>query len=109
MADISLMKLQARGKVRRFLQSQFRKERVHALVVQRHGECNRCGECCRILFRCPFLRSDGNGGHLCSIYALRFDQCRHYPIQPCDLREVESCSYQFPTGATADARARASA
>jgi hypothetical protein len=101
MADISLMKLQARGKVRRFLQSQFRKQEVHARVAERHGECDRCGECCRILFRCPFLRADGDGGYLCGIYQLRFEQCRHYPIQACDLREVGKCSYTFPAESVA--------
>jgi len=96
MANISLMTLQARGKVRRFVQSQFRKDEVDAMVAQRHGDCNRCGECCRILFRCPFLGSDGNGGYACRIYENRFAQCRHFPIQPRDLREVENCSYTFP-------------
>ncbi len=100
MADISLMKLQACGKVRRFVQSQFRKQEVHDLVAQRQGECDRCGECCRILFRCPFLRADGKGGSLCSIYDRRFEQCRHYPIQLRDLREVGKCSYTFPAEST---------
>jgi hypothetical protein len=106
MTDISLMKLQARGKVRRFVQSQFRKQEVHAMVAQRRGECSRCGECCRILFRCPFLCSDGEGGYLCRIYERRFEQCRHYPIQACDLREVENCSYIFPAEALVPSAAR---
>jgi len=40
MAHISLMTLQARGKVRRFVQSKFRKDEVNALVAQRHVEEN---------------------------------------------------------------------
>ena len=96
MADLTLMGLQMRGKVRRFLQANFRLDEAQAALAERHGECNRCGECCRILFRCPFLGADAQGDHLCRIYHKRFGSCRLYPIQPRDLLEVENCSYSFP-------------
>jgi uncharacterized cysteine cluster protein YcgN (CxxCxxCC family) len=95
MPDIPLMTRQARGKIRRFLQVQFRKQQVDAFVAQRQGACNRCGACCKILFRCPFLTEDAEGNAKCRIYAYRFEQCRYYPIQPRDMQEVQSCSYTF--------------
>jgi hypothetical protein len=95
MADITHVKRQASGKVRRFLQVQFRPQQVEALLTRRQGECDRCGDCCKILFRCPFLTHDANGDSLCRIYQYRFEQCRHYPIQPRDLAEVTRCSYTF--------------
>jgi hypothetical protein len=103
MADLTLMGLQMRGKVRRFLQANFRPEEAHAALAQRNGECNRCGECCRILFRCPFLGADSQGDHVCRIYHKRFGSCRLYPIQPRDLLEVENCSYSFSIGRGASA------
>ncbi len=75
------------------------------MLARRQGECDRCGDCCKILFRCPFLTQDADGNSLCRIYEYRFTQCRHYPIQPRDLTEVSRCSYTF---AHADAAAFAS-
>jgi hypothetical protein len=95
MASPALITIQARGKIRRFVQAKFQRERAEALVAMRQGECNRCGECCRILFRCPFLGKDAQGENTCRIYEKRFGACRLYPIQPADLREVKSCSYTF--------------
>jgi hypothetical protein len=95
MPNIPLITRQARGKVRRFLQVQFRKDQVDGFIAHRQGECNRCGDCCKILFRCPFLTKDTEGNAMCRIYAYRFEQCRYYPIQPHDMHEVPSCSYTF--------------
>jgi Fe-S-cluster containining protein len=87
--------LQARGKVRRFIQSTFRPKRTAEMMSHRSGECNRCGACCKILFQCPFLFTDDDGQYSCRIYEKRFTQCRLYPIQAKDLREVPECSYTF--------------
>ncbi|HSB61031.1 MAG TPA: hypothetical protein VLI67_04890 [Vicinamibacteria bacterium] len=95
MADWALVSLQARGKVRRFLQAKLLKEDTDALLSLRRGECNRCGACCKILFRCPFLATDEDGSYTCRIYEKRFAQCRLYPLHAEDLREVEECSYTF--------------
>jgi hypothetical protein len=103
MADIALVTLQARGKLRRLVQAKLQKSKVEALLAQRRGECNRCGECCRILFKCPFLASDGQGGHTCKIYDWRFAPCRHFPVRPLDLREVKNCSYTFAPEAATEA------
>ena len=96
MADVALMTLQLRGKVRRFVQSTVLREETGGLLAQRQGECNRCGACCKILFRCPFLGTDGEGQYTCRIYEKRFAQCRLYPLHARDLLELEGeCSYTF--------------
>ncbi len=96
MADWALVGLQARGKVRRFLQAKVLREDTQPLLARRKGECNRCGACCKILFRCPFLGTDALGQYTCRIYDKRFAQCRLFPLHAEDLRELgEECSYTF--------------
>jgi Fe-S-cluster containining protein len=100
MADWKLMTLQLRGKTRRFVQSTVLHQDAEPLLAKRQGECNRCGACCKILFRCPFLGTDADGQYTCRIYDQRFAQCRLYPLRAADLRELEGqCSYTFE-GAT---------
>lgn len=95
MTRLMLKALQLQGKIRRFIQSEFQPNKTAAMLALRDGECNRCGACCRILFRCPFLTTDADGQFSCRIYAHRFAQCRNFPIHTKDLREVEECSYSF--------------
>jgi uncharacterized protein len=96
MADWALMTLQARGKVRRFIQANLLREDTDALLAKRKGDCNRCGACCKILFQCPFLATDAEGQYTCRIYDRRFAQCRLFPLHAADLRELgEQCSYTF--------------
>jgi len=61
MADWTLMALQLRGKTRRFVQASVLRQDAAPLLAKRRGECNRCGACCKILFRCPFLGEDAEG------------------------------------------------
>lgn len=95
MTDWSLLGLQAQGKVRRFVQAKVLKQDPAPFLAKRQGDCNRCGACCKILFRCPFLGTDADGQYTCRIYDKRFAQCRLFPLHPADLREVEECSYTF--------------
>jgi len=96
MADWTLMTLQLRGKTRRFVQSSVLRKDPATLLAQRQGDCNRCGACCKILFRCPFLGTDAEGQYTCRIYEARFAQCRLYPLHAGDLLELEGeCSYRF--------------
>ena len=96
MAEWSRVGLQLKGKVRRFVQSSILREDTAPLLAERSGECNRCGACCKILFRCPFLGTDAEGQYTCRIYDKRFAQCRLFPLRPQDLRELgEECSYTF--------------
>ena len=87
MADWTLMTVQLRGKARRFVQATLARQDTDALVAQRRGECNRCGACCKILFKCPFLGTDAEGQYTCRIYQHRFSQCRLYPLHAKDLLE----------------------
>jgi len=96
MPDLALLTLQARGKVRRFIQAKLIRQDNEALLSQRKGDCNRCGACCKILFRCPFLGTDAEGQYTCKIYDKRFAQCRLFPLHAQDLLELgEQCSYTF--------------
>jgi hypothetical protein len=96
MPDWRLKTLQLRGKARRFVQAKLTEQDTDALLARRQGECNRCGACCKILFRCPFLGSDAEGQYVCRIYDKRFAQCRLYPLHAADLLELEDkCSYTF--------------
>ncbi len=93
MSTLAFTLRQLTGKVRRFVQATT--QDTDAMLAARRGECDRCGGCCKILFRCPFLREDPEGNSACRIYEQRFAQCRLYPIQPRDMLEVERCTYTF--------------
>ena len=100
MPDIALMTLQARGKLRRFVQAKILKQDPAPLLAKRQGDCNRCGACCKILFKCPFLIEDtsqpGQVLYSCSIYGKYPNQCQLYPLVPKDLEEIEEpCGYTF--------------
>lgn len=87
---------QAQGKLRRFVSANFRKHEVIASLSLRRGECNRCGACCEILFKCPFLKKHSDGATTCGIYEDRPNQCRLFPIEKRDLEEVRgTCSFYF--------------
>ena len=103
MGDLALMALQARGKVRRFIQAKLMTQDTEGLLAKRKGECNRCGACCKILFQCPFLGTDAEGQYTCQIYDKRFAQCRLFPLHAADLREVEQCSYTFEPESASEA------
>jgi phosphatidylserine decarboxylase len=58
----------------------------------RRGKCVRCGECCSIAFRCPYL----DGENHCTIYERRPKQCGLFPITEKDLGPwVPSCGHYF--------------
>ena len=106
MPDWERVSLQVRGKVRRFVQASILNEDPEPLLEKRRGDCNRCGACCKILFRCPFLGTDAEGQYTCRIYDKRFAQCRLYPLHTADLRELEGqCSYTFEAEASPSAPA----
>ena len=90
---------QAAGKVRRFIRANIYTRKNEQLLSRREGECTRCGACCKILYRCPFLIEESNSNkpvYSCAIYGRHFNQCRIYPLVPADLEEVEEpCGYTF--------------
>ena len=84
------------GKIRRFVNTNFRKQETIASLALRRGECNRCGACCELVFKCPFLKKNPDGTSLCGIYENRPNSCRLFPIEQRDIREVKgTCSYYF--------------
>ncbi len=94
--DATFRARQAHGKLRRFVSANFRKDEVIASLSLRRGDCNRCGACCEILFKCPFLKKHDDGTTTCGIYEDRPNQCRLFPIEKRDLEEVRgSCSFYF--------------
>ena len=93
---------QAAGKVRRFIRANIYTEENETLLAKRDGECTRCGACCKILFKCPFLieqhsiEAGTNLIYTCGIYGEHFNQCRIFPLAPQDLEEIdEPCGYTF--------------
>ena len=91
---------QLTGKIRRFFRASIYTAGNEELLSLRRGECTRCGACCKILIRCPFLveRPENAQGEIysCSIYGKHFNQCRLFPIVPRDLLEIEEeCGYTF--------------
>jgi hypothetical protein len=94
--DAKFRARQAQGKLRRFVSANFRRQEVVASLALRRGECNRCGACCEILFKCPFLKKYNDGTTTCGIYEDRPNQCRLFPIEKRDLEEVRgTCSFYF--------------
>lgn len=80
------------GKLRRFYLVHFRQSYVRAQLALRRGECNKCGDCCSIMFGCPHLGGENN----CTIYERRYEQCAVFPIEPRDLKFLRHrCSYYF--------------
>ncbi len=85
------------GKLRRLLLCTFYPEYVAGALSARSGECTRCGRCCRLLFKCPFLRN----GNQCRIYGKRIKNCSRFPIDSRDTAHI-GCNYAFPVEAKAD-------
>jgi hypothetical protein len=65
-------------------------------LTKRQGECNHCGNCCEILFKCPFLIRLDDETSQCSIYDDRPNQCDAFPIDEKCLSDVDfDCTYTF--------------
>jgi len=80
------------GKARRYYLSHFRPGYVRRMRALRRGECRRCGQCCSLFFRCPFLQE----GNQCTIYERRFQQCRDFPIDERDISGPHiACGFRF--------------
>ena len=87
---------QLTGKFRRYYYSSIATSGIAARLALREGDCNRCGACCKILFRCPFLAEPHPGEYSCRIYGHHFGQCKLYPLTPADLKEIDGeCSFTF--------------
>ena len=85
------------GKVRRFGLGLFRRGYVRRSAARREGECQRCGACCRLGYRCQFLREKG-GGTECRVHWLRPRNCRLFPIDERDLADRDAIAPDVPCG-----------
>lgn len=92
---------QGTGKVRRFVAHTLRKKHVAHCLEIRQGECARCGACCKLLFKCPFLDTMPDGSTSCRIHEKRPMNCRIFPLDMKDIAERgffmdKPCGYHFP-------------
>jgi uncharacterized protein len=78
-----------KAKMKRFLTS------LLPVAESRRGECNRCGQCCKLPFPCPFLRFDDGGLSSCAAYLVRPPSCRKYPRTATENLTPETCGYYF--------------
>ncbi len=97
-SDIKKTGILLAGKLRRFFWLKLYPEKVENLISKRKGVCHQCANCCRIVYRCPFLTKD----NLCRIYrsSVRPDACVMFPIDERDISDVFissgfRCGYYF--------------
>lgn len=75
------------GKPRRLFHSVFRRRQLAKSIARRHGECARCGACCRLGVTCSFY-SEKNGLPSCSVHGkVRPPNCINFPISPADIAD----------------------
>lgn len=87
------------------------------MVFVRHGDCNRCGLCCRLISlvglnrtvalnrmlgkncfatQCGWLETKKDGTTVCRNYANRPTFCKNFPAEPEDISSLrEKCGYWF--------------
>jgi len=83
------------GTARRFYLTHFRRKYVQEQAHRRRGECARCGKCCKIVMPCAFLKDRNH----CRIYGSHPNQCRAFPVDYRDLKDVPECRFWFsPNG-----------
>lgn len=62
----------------------------------RKGECNNCGECCQLPFKCTFLKAGADGKNYCAAYNFRPLNCRKFPRTNAQLAPVsDACGFTF--------------
>ena len=66
----------------------------------RTGECNNCGACCHLPFRCVFLKTTTDENNeikeYCSVYVVRPPNCRKFPRTAEEHSLVkDTCSFSF--------------
>ncbi len=59
------------------------------VATNRIGDCNRCGECCKLPYPCPFLRYDADGLSMCAIYTFRPPQVCGFSFLPVEVGPPE--------------------
>lgn len=88
------------GKIRRFYYWALRKDYVVQSHARRRGECIRCGACCKLMFRCPWL-DESDALPTCRRHETRPMNCRVFPIDEADIADRDlilphrKCGYYF--------------
>jgi hypothetical protein len=89
------------GTYRRMHLHWFKSDYILRQAARRQGDCNRCGLCCQLVFKCQHLRFE-DGLASCGRYANRPPNCVNFPINQADLDDVRriaphaACSFSFP-------------
>jgi len=65
------------------------------VASSRRGQCRRCGRCCRLPVKCPFLRAHDGDASRCGIYLIRPSSCRKYPRTPREHLTRKTCGFRF--------------
>ncbi len=83
-------------KIRRFYLGTFKPEIIQKSIAEtRQGDCHRCGLCCELIYKCPFLGRDQQNLPYCRIYGdLRPANCKNYPFDQVDA-EIDQCGFSF--------------
>jgi Fe-S-cluster containining protein len=68
---------------------------IFPISQARIGSCRRCGACCKLPKKCPFLAFDKDGLALCKVYRLRSLSCRKYPRTSDEHLTCSSCGFSF--------------
>lgn len=97
-AKVKAKTRQGVGKVRRFALGRLAPGFVAAEQMRRVGECVRCGVCCRLLFRCPWLEALPDGGARCRHHDRRPDNCRIFPVNESCIRDRDTLAPDIPCG-----------
>ena len=98
--DIKIVERSLVGQVmrkwRRMYLGLFKKEYIQKAIAEtRQGDCHRCGLCCELIYKCPFLGRDGQNLPYCRIYGdLRPTNCHTYPFDKIDS-EIDTCGFTF--------------
>ncbi|HEY4716475.1 MAG TPA: hypothetical protein VII00_05165 [bacterium] len=91
------------NKVRRFIRCHFNAEYLGFYLKKRRGGCLQCGECCSLVYKCPFLIRKGIQKKCLIYHTGRPRQCRLFPIDRFDLSDVNfKCGYFFDYNPASD-------
>ena len=67
---------------------------VLPISAYRKGSCVNCGQCCRMVFKCPFLKYKNNKAY-CLIYSFRPLSCKKYPRTEKECLTTRTCGFKF--------------
>jgi len=85
------------GKLRRAYIHALNRSYLRRNHARRRGECARCGACCKLMFRCPYLK-ESDGGTECVRHGTRWENCRVFPIDERDIADRDLVSKNGPCG-----------